>query len=399
MATPSLEQAKQLLEAAQPIVSNLARARRSGANFNVFNVLRMEEDEVRLHSRFIAELLDPRGSHGQGSAFLEMFLRQVECSLPSCSRVGAKKARVEAPHYIGPTLWKDEDSMGGSIDIFITDDARHISIENKIHHGEGDHQVDRYCNYRPESNFVLFLTPDGRRANTKKSNYAPISYGEYIVPWLEGCHKHCTDLPALRESIKQYLFLVKRLTGGDPLMNEVNEDVKRLLRGNMEAARLIYSSYEPTIHEAVRGFAGKLREAMGKEKHRLDAGHWEIQSNIEGATGVTVWNEDWPIEAKVGRVKWQYMRGDFEYGFLAPPEHRDEIKSLLGESVGELDFRQGGPYWAFFKRMSRPNLEREVVALEELFDEHKRDALANQVACELIEFIAACDRKFRESGS
>lgn len=98
MATPSLEQAKQLLEATQVIASHQAQiARLSGVNFNVFRLLRMEEDEVRLHSRFIAELLDPKGSHGQGSAFLELFLRQVDEKEDHYNPISYKK------HIVPPT--------------------------------------------------------------------------------------------------------------------------------------------------------------------------------------------------------------------------------------------------------------------------------------------------------
>ena len=187
MATASLQQAKQLLEATQVIASHQAQiARLSGVHFNVFRLLGMEEDEVRLHSRFIAELLDSRGSHGQGSAFLGTFLRQVEGSLPGDFRIDAEKARVFPEYFIGGVDRSDRNSTGGRIDIFITDGARHISIENKIRHGEGDDQVDRYCNYRPKSNFVLFLTLDGREAETaKQENYGPISYRDHIAPWLE----------------------------------------------------------------------------------------------------------------------------------------------------------------------------------------------------------------------
>jgi hypothetical protein len=32
-------------------------------------------DEVRLHSRFLYSLLDPRGNHYQGGLFLELFLK------------------------------------------------------------------------------------------------------------------------------------------------------------------------------------------------------------------------------------------------------------------------------------------------------------------------------------
>ena len=34
--------------------------------FNVFTILRREDDEVRLHSRFLAELLDPAGAGPDG---------------------------------------------------------------------------------------------------------------------------------------------------------------------------------------------------------------------------------------------------------------------------------------------------------------------------------------------
>ncbi|MBX0332941.1 PD-(D/E)XK nuclease family protein [Pontibacter sp. HSC-14F20] len=46
--------------------------------FNIFSVLRSHSDEVRVHSRFIAELLNPKGSHGQGTLFLNLFLNELE---------------------------------------------------------------------------------------------------------------------------------------------------------------------------------------------------------------------------------------------------------------------------------------------------------------------------------
>jgi len=44
-------------------------------SFNIFSILRQETDEVNLHSRFIYELLNPKGSHNQGDTFLEIFLK------------------------------------------------------------------------------------------------------------------------------------------------------------------------------------------------------------------------------------------------------------------------------------------------------------------------------------
>jgi len=36
----------------------------------------MESDEVKTHSRFLAELLNPKGSHGQKDVFLKKFVER-----------------------------------------------------------------------------------------------------------------------------------------------------------------------------------------------------------------------------------------------------------------------------------------------------------------------------------
>jgi PD-(D/E)XK nuclease superfamily len=41
-------------------------------DLNVFNILRVADQEFA-HSNFIAELLDPQGTHGQGTLFLDHF--------------------------------------------------------------------------------------------------------------------------------------------------------------------------------------------------------------------------------------------------------------------------------------------------------------------------------------
>lgn len=47
----------------------------TGEQFNVFSILGVEADEVRTHSAFLADLLNPQGSHRQGAAFQKLFLK------------------------------------------------------------------------------------------------------------------------------------------------------------------------------------------------------------------------------------------------------------------------------------------------------------------------------------
>ena len=51
--------------------------KRRGEDFNVFNVLGLWSEEVRLHSAMLAELLSPKGSHGCNENFLRLFIQDV----------------------------------------------------------------------------------------------------------------------------------------------------------------------------------------------------------------------------------------------------------------------------------------------------------------------------------
>ena len=93
--------------------------------FNLFTVLRSSSDEVRLHSRFISEILNPSGSHGFGSVFLEEFL--------STLNIHSKITETVTVH-----------SEYKNIDILIRCGKSAIVIENKIHAGDQPQQLKRY---------------------------------------------------------------------------------------------------------------------------------------------------------------------------------------------------------------------------------------------------------------
>ena len=72
--------------------------RKRGENFNIFNVLGLSTSEVRLHSAFIAELLNPNGDHGLGSKFMESFIDNViekKCPCPFLFESSSAKVYVE----------------------------------------------------------------------------------------------------------------------------------------------------------------------------------------------------------------------------------------------------------------------------------------------------------------
>lgn len=213
-------------------------ARLKGENFNVFSILKMETSENATHSAFIAELLNPNGSHLKGSVFLELFLEAVEHKDFDCSN-----ARVEIEKHIGRI--SSDGLKGGRVDIAITDNMnRTICIENKIYAADQANQIARYIDFNAEKNKVYYLTLEGGPSggfsasdSVGEETYQCISYREHIIDWLERCMREAAEEPILRETIKQYIILIKKLTGLLTNQQMENELHKLIIDNWKESAR------------------------------------------------------------------------------------------------------------------------------------------------------------------
>jgi len=193
---------------------SILAARLTGENFNVFNILGLSTAEVRTHSAFIAELLNPKGSHGQETLYLDLFLRCIpKDDTPFVFE--SNGATVEVEYSIGEV--NIQNGTGGRIDILLSDNAnRHIVIENKINAGDQEGQLWRYHNAFPSA-YIYYLTLNGGKPDEKSIGkgsfkFICISYKDHISRWLEDCHKESAAFPIVRETIKQYKTLVDILT-------------------------------------------------------------------------------------------------------------------------------------------------------------------------------------------
>lgn len=213
-------------------------ARLTGENFNVFRILGLSTAEVRTHSAFIAELLKPDGSHGQGTTYLDLFLQGLSIEADAFT---AKGAKVKVEFNIGGVNL--EEGTGGRIDILLTDTGgRHLVIENKVYAGDQNCQLLRYHNAYPDA-LLFYLTLDGGKpSDWSKGNkdfpIACISYREHILHWLNDCHKASIMLPVVRETILQYENLIRMLTN-QTTGDKVNEDAKKLILAHPEMADAI----------------------------------------------------------------------------------------------------------------------------------------------------------------
>ena len=194
----------------------LKKEKEEGKCFNVFSALNMCSDEVRLHSRLLATLLNPKANHGLGNEFLKLFL--IALGLPEDYITHCKEQIVERP--IGEVT----ETTGGRIDIILEDREHTVIIENKIYAGDQPNQLLRYHNYGVktfgENNFKLvYLTlygsdPSPYSLGGAHFNFIKLSYAQDILRLLEKLVKPQPVKP-VHHTIKDYITIIKQLTHQD----------------------------------------------------------------------------------------------------------------------------------------------------------------------------------------
>lgn len=223
----------------------------AGEYYNIFQVIDMTSNETSVHSAFIADLLNPKGRHRMGDAFLKLFL---EMDIFKDFKFESVNAVVEREKYIGEVT----EDTGGRIDIHIMDSSgKCIIIENKIYASDQDNQIRRYYNYidSPKNRHMLIYLSlfgdvydeDKTTANDKNikqlvqgENYHTLSYEKDILEWLDKCRNkdEVSSKPMIREAINHYINLIKHLTN-QTMNNEMKKELKQLILGNNEYIRNI----------------------------------------------------------------------------------------------------------------------------------------------------------------
>ena len=298
-----------------------------GENYNIFNDLGFMSDEVHLHSMFLANLLNPKGSHGQRGKFLEAFLKMLQKSFPAISadnlELNMTNASVEVEKYID----RQTDSEGGRIDIYLTDGKHSIIIENKIYAGDQHHQMLRYWNYGmsqkgddTENSFVLiYLTLDGCSPSKdslgedlKENDIVCLSYKSDIRGWLDRCVELASRTPLVRETINQYISTIGILTNN---VMENNKDLFDILskKENLDAIYDIVNNKNAVVNRIVNEeFIPQLR-ILAKSKG-FSMGDGCIENWFEKSyTGLSFYNP-----------QWKYLKLAFEF------EHRGLGRLIFG---------------------------------------------------------------------
>lgn len=208
-------------------------------SFNLFTLLRSGSDEVRLHSRYLAFLLNPQGAHAAGGKLLQLLLDALNIEGFDCRDV-----TVEIEYR--------------NVDILIRNAKQQaIIIENKLYAEDQEAQLFRYLETLQGEGYhtypPIYLTLDGRDADTRSClgiDYQRISYAADILPWLEQCQPWVIREAAVRESLLQYIDLIAKLTyqnQGHAYMDAIKQTLRQ--DNNLLIVRDLQKAYTETLKD------------------------------------------------------------------------------------------------------------------------------------------------------
>jgi hypothetical protein len=219
-----------------------------GDRFNIFKLLNIGSLEAYTHTPYLAEFLDPEGDHGLCerplAAFVELFKLDLDPTTTS----------VKHEYYLGPVT----DNSGGIVDILLRDKAKHqVVIENKIYAADQPKQLHRYQNDpQLRGAQIVYLTLFGGEPSDEstldKQSVLRRSYEKDVIRWQEACRCQAANAPLVRETITQYINLIKLLTNQSTNTHMSTQIIETVLKDqNSLAAYNELIQTQSAVHERI----------------------------------------------------------------------------------------------------------------------------------------------------
>lgn len=362
-----------------------------GENFNIFSILKMESKENATHSAFLGELLNPDGSHLLKKILLGHFLKTINYK----GSLDINTAKLKLEHHIGTNDFANKE--GGRIDIYIWDiNGYSISIENKIHAGDQEVQIERYVNHNTTKNTVYYLTLKGVDASDNSKgelkegkDYFCISYQITIIEWLNICIKEAAEQAILRETIKQYILLINILT--HQLSDQkMSEEIQELIKKYYSVAKVISANIYNVELEATYSLLSDIKNKL----ELVLTENWTItlDEDLSGTyAGLRIsksnWCENVIIKLEGGpKMPW----GSNVYGIQADRKKWDrlDLKSKFTNSAILKQNDKENDAWPFYKDILDLSNDKNRA---ELYDTVLRKQLVERISNQLIDLAKECE--------
>ncbi|MDD4276126.1 MAG: PD-(D/E)XK nuclease family protein, partial [Clostridia bacterium] len=206
----------------------------------------------------------------------------------------------------------NKDNISGRIDIVIKNNfGDAIIIENKINAKDQNKQLIRYNKRYPDMPILyLTLNEDKPKKHSRSeinnnfeliegNDFVCISYKKDILMWVENCMKEAVNFPILRETLKQYLNLIKYITNQNTNII-MKEEMFNLIVNNpksIDSAILLENNMPYIKEKIIKKVIEKITNQFNETQlpftthfedygfvHQIGKWNFQIYSYFEGET-------------------------------------------------------------------------------------------------------------------
>ena len=255
-------------------------------NFNLFDYLRTDEMGV---SRVIADLLDPKGAHGQGAVFLNAFAKMLEQEWITST-------------YDWRVVTEQQANGQRRIDVYLESNIGVIGIENKPWATDQPDQLKDYAEHLKNRAgnkewLLIYLGNNEPSANSiTKKDFEELVHDKKLIPlnfyslvgWLNDCAAQSKAL-VVRVFIEELAKFVRTNINGELEMSEEQEviDEIRKSKESISAAFHVANSMTALKRRLLQEFKAKLETQLKEKGFHLE---WdeEMSQGWKSCTGFGV---------------------------------------------------------------------------------------------------------------
>ena len=229
-------------------------------------------------------------------------------------------------------------------------------IENKIWAADQDRQLERYFDTVKGLGLeptLVYLTLDGRPPTPQSLGdhdgvVACLSYAGDLIPWLRECQERACAEPALRESVAQYVALIRTLCG-DARREFMTELTKLLREGNdLILARTLGDAatvaWGDLLFDYWEGVRRKVETAIGLPA-QSDLRGW-IKRLVDRRAGHFHYSWPLPSEWAPAPLALEARRdGGIFWGVICGNREHPELYERLKDKLSPLGYAHAERWW------------------------------------------------------
>jgi len=174
-----------------------------GKMFNPFLDMNLVRNEVR-HLSFLTNLLNPNGTHHQGTLFLNLFMNRILNYESQQNNENIQKFCNEENIYVQT----EKKTPNGRIDIWIENDKYIIAIEGKTETVDSKGQLNKYDDYLEQQNkpyLLIYLTMTGEDpTNNYPDNLQLMDFNDDIMTFIKESLEINTIPDKIYETLNEY---------------------------------------------------------------------------------------------------------------------------------------------------------------------------------------------------